>query len=117
MKPIHHSINYVEFKVRDFEISKTFYKSVFGWTFTDYSESYAGFNDGTGVEAGGFCLSEDIEKGGPLIVLYSEDLERTRQSVIASGGKISKETFKFPGGRRFQFLDPNGYELAVWSET
>lgn len=26
------------------------------------------------------------------------------------------EAFSFPGGRRFQFLDPSGHELAVWSE-
>jgi predicted enzyme related to lactoylglutathione lyase len=24
--------------------------------------------------------------------------------------------FSFPGGRRFHFTDPNGNELAVWSE-
>ncbi|WP_376750334.1 VOC family protein, partial [Agrobacterium pusense] len=23
--------------------------------------------------------------------------------------------FAFPGGRRFHFTDPDGYELAVWS--
>ena len=31
-------------------------------------------------------------------------------------GKITKPTFEFPGGRRFHFSDPNGNELAVWSE-
>jgi predicted enzyme related to lactoylglutathione lyase len=24
---------------------------------------------------------------------------------------------EFPGGRRFHFADPDGYELAVWSEA
>ena len=33
-----------------------------------------------------------------------------------AGGKISKDPFEFPGGRRFQFLDPAGNELGVWSE-
>jgi hypothetical protein len=28
----------------------------------------------------------------------------------------SKPVFEFPGGRRFHFCDPNGNELAVWSE-
>ncbi len=36
--------------------------------------------------------------------------------VEAAGGKIVKPAFSFPGGRRFQFLDPDGYELAVWSD-
>ena len=26
------------------------------------------------------------------------------------------EPFAFPGGRRFHFTDPDGYELAVWSD-
>jgi uncharacterized protein len=43
-------------------------------------------------------------------------LEETQQRVIAAGGKIVIETFEFPGGRRFHFADPNGNELAVWSE-
>jgi len=25
--------------------------------------------------------------------------------------------FAFPGGRRFQFRDLDGYELAVWSDV
>jgi uncharacterized protein len=36
--------------------------------------------------------------------------------VIAAGGKIVREIFEFPGGKRFHFADPNGNELAVWSE-
>lgn len=32
------------------------------------------------------------------------------------GGKIVKDTFDFPGGRRFHFTDPSGNEFAVWSE-
>jgi predicted enzyme related to lactoylglutathione lyase len=36
--------------------------------------------------------------------------------VIAAGGEIRRETFVFPGGRRFHFRDPAGNELAVWSE-
>jgi uncharacterized protein len=27
-----------------------------------------------------------------------------------------KEPYAFPGGRRFHFEDPDGYELAVWSD-
>ncbi|MGK4431959.1 VOC family protein, partial [Yersinia enterocolitica] len=25
--------------------------------------------------------------------------------------------FAFPGGRRFHFTDPDGYQLAVWSNN
>ncbi len=37
--------------------------------------------------------------------------------VKKAGGRIVKEPFSFPGGRRFHFSDPSGNELAVWSET
>jgi predicted enzyme related to lactoylglutathione lyase len=37
--------------------------------------------------------------------------------VLDAGGKISKAIFSFPGGSRFHFTDPNGNELAVWSES
>jgi predicted enzyme related to lactoylglutathione lyase len=33
--------------------------------------------------------------------------------VVAAGGTIVKPIFAFPGGRRFQFTDPSGHELAV----
>ena len=33
----------------------------------------------------------------------------------AYGGTIVKPVFEFPGGRRFHFTDPDGYELAVWT--
>jgi predicted enzyme related to lactoylglutathione lyase len=48
--------------------------------------------------------------------MYAADLAATEAAVKASGGKIVKETFSFPGGRRFHFTDPSGNELAVWSE-
>ncbi len=39
-----------------------------------------------------------------------------QRRVEAAGGRVSKPIFDFPGGRRFHFLDPDGYELAVWSK-
>jgi predicted enzyme related to lactoylglutathione lyase len=36
--------------------------------------------------------------------------------VQAQRGRIVREIFSFPGGRRFHFLDPNGNELAVWGQ-
>jgi len=36
--------------------------------------------------------------------------------VIGAGGRITRDVFSFPGGRRFHFTDPAGNELAVWSD-
>jgi predicted enzyme related to lactoylglutathione lyase len=49
------------------------------------------------------------------VILYADKLEAARDSVVAAGGVIKLEIFAFPGGRRFHFQDPDGYELAVWS--
>lgn len=51
------------------------------------------------------------------MTLYTRDLEATLDSVQCAGGHICKGIFAFPGGRRFQFTDPAGYELAVWSDA
>ena len=58
-----------------------------------------------------------MTRGGPLVVLYSEDLAASQAAVEAAGGTIAKDIFEFPGGRRFHFSDPSGNELAVWTKT
>ena len=91
---------------------KSFYASAFGWTFTDYGPSYAAYTEGLD---GGFDGSATPETK-PLPVLFSSDLEKTRDAVVEAGGRIVKPIFPFPGGRRFHFIDPAGNELAVWAE-
>ena len=107
-------IQYVELYTTDLERIKQFYSSVFDWEFTDYGDSYTAFTN-SGIE-GGFEKATEVRRGGPLVVLYHSELEQAKENVIAGGGKISKDIFSFPGGRRFQFTDPSGNELAVWSE-
>lgn len=53
---------------------------------------------------------------GALLVIYAGDLSALQDRIVAAGGRISKEIFSFPGGRRFHFTDPDGNELAVWSD-
>lgn len=115
--PADRSIDYVELPASDLDAAQSFYQTVFGWSFTDYGPDYRAFNDGR--LDGGFYRSElrsSTRMGAALLVLYSTDIDRTREIVLVNGGQISKETFAFPGGFRFHFTDPNGNELAVWSE-
>lgn len=65
---------------------------------------------------GGFTTAAPPRLGGPLVILYGVDLAGLQDRVAAAGGRIVKPIFAFPGGRRFHFLDPDGYELAVWSK-
>jgi uncharacterized protein len=107
-------IDYVEMGVADLERSKAFYGGAFGWTFTDYGPTYCEFSDGR--LKGGFTTNAPARTGGPLVILYADDLTDIQRRVEAAGGRIARPIFAFPGGRRFHFLDPDGYELAVWSK-
>lgn len=115
---VENQINYIELPARDLEKIKQFYSATFGWGFTDYGDEYTAFSN-AGLE-GGFFKSEqssDTASGSALIVLFSRELETVLATVIKNGGTISKEIFTFPGGRRFQFFDVSGNELAVWSDV
>ena len=67
-------------------------------------------------EYGGLRLEAEVSRGGPLVILYSEDLEASVAAVERAGGTVVVPPFEFPGGRRFQFTDPSDNELAVWSD-
>jgi predicted enzyme related to lactoylglutathione lyase len=110
------TINYIELPLADAAATKAFYGGVFGWDFTDWGPDYISFA-GAGVD-GGFNGVDDAKPGAPgvLVVLYADDLEKAAAAVEAAGGAILKPIYSFPGGRRFHFRDPNGNELAVWSE-
>ena len=110
----HHHIDYIEFPASKIQDTKAFYSNVFGWKFTDYGPDYVSFEN-AGVN-GGFTTDLPCPGAGTLIVLYSADLAATETGIVKAGGVIVKPVFEFPGGRRFHFTDPNGNELAVWSE-
>ena len=110
----HHRIDYLEFTVASIAASKAFYGDAFGWTFQDYGPDYCEFRDGR--LTGGFFHGEP-RPGGPLVMLASDDLAASEAAVTRAGGRITRPVFEFPGGRRFHFTDPDGYELAVWSQS
>ncbi len=116
MSNIDNSINYIELPLVKNAETKAFYSQVFGWEFTDWGPTYISFS-GAGVD-GGFNGESDVEVSAPgvLVVLYADDLTKKSEEVADAGGKITRPIYAFPGGKRFHFLDPNGNELAVWSE-
>jgi len=112
--PIDGTLDYIELPGADLPATKTFYRKVFGWAFTDYGPEYTAF-EAQGRNGGFNAARKVIAGGGPLIVLYANKLDEMEAKVKAAGGEITgRETFE--GGRRFHFRDPNGNELAVWSK-
>lgn len=114
--PQNNQINYIELPLHDVAKTKAFYSSVFGWTFTDWGPGYISF-EGAGIN-GGFNGEGLISNSGTgaLVILYADDLEKTLANISRAGGEIVKPIYEFPGGKRFHFVDPNGNQLAVWSE-
>ncbi len=111
-------IDYIEMPASDFDAVQAFYQTVFAWTFEDYGDEYRAFSDGT--LGGGFYRSKaksSADDGAPLVIFYADNLEEVQAAVLSAGGTIVKPIFSFPGGRRFQFTDPHGNELAVWTHT
>jgi predicted enzyme related to lactoylglutathione lyase len=106
-------IDNIELNVADIARSKEFYGKAFGWSFTDYGPTYCEFTDGR--LTGGLTTAGPVRPGGPLVILYADDLIETQTRLERLGARIVKPVFSFPGGRRFHFQDPDGYELAVWS--
>jgi len=109
----HEQIQYIEFLSNDIQLVKRFYTECFNWTFTDFGPNYTAF-EGDYID-GGFTSGSPV-KGSILIILYSKEIETTKEKIIKAGGIIALDIFSFPGGRRFHFIDPDGNELAVWSE-
>ena len=117
--PRHHRIDYIEITVTDLAASKAFYDAAFDWKFTDYGPGYSGIQ-GDEREQGGLSVLEEgkpLSTGGPLAVVYSDEIDETLAAVESAGGTISTPLFEFPGGRRFHFKDPSGNELAVWTQS
>jgi hypothetical protein len=117
-EPIHLSLDYIELGAVDMAATRRFYEEAFGWHFAEYGPDYMGFKDASSDgarENGGFRRQSSVDRSSILPVLYSDDLAATFAAVKAAGGEITREIFAFPGGRRFQFLDPSGNELGVWA--
>lgn len=111
----HNHIDLIEFPVQSAEQlkqTKEFFTNVFAWKYTDWGQDYSDTAD-SGANSG---INADGGSTMPLTVIYSSDLEKTKELVTQNGGKIVVDTYAFPGGRRFHFTEPNGNELAVWSE-
>jgi len=103
-------LNYVELPVKDVGTARAFYERAFGWTLTEFGPTYAATTTGD-TDIG---LQGDAAEATrtPLPVVEVDDLEAALDAVTLAGGMIVRPIFAFPGGRRFQFLDPSGNEIA-----
>ena len=110
-------IVHIEWRSRNVERLKQFYKSAFRWKFKDPMPGYAVADMGTKETGGGFM---QIESGSPLqpgIVgfLESDDLGSSEAAIREAGGQILASAQPVEGWGRFSvFTDPDGNQLALW---
>ena len=102
--------DFLELPVADVKAAQAFYGAAFGWEMTGFGPTYACTLTGD-TDIG---LQADAAEAtrAPLPVIQVDDLEASLAAVTGAGGTIVRPIFSFPGGRRFQFLDPGGNELA-----
>ena len=115
--PENNSINFIEFPVSSIdslEKQKEFYNNVFNWSFTHWGPDYVDINN-CGI-SGGFNADFTHKGKSILPVIYVNDIEETKKSIIKHGGKITKDIFNIPGGKRLHFIDQDNNEIAIWSD-
>lgn len=107
-------IDYIEFSSGNLAESQAFFARAFGWGFVDHGPEYQALAD-AGMD-GGIDGTGQAARGQTLVIVKADDLEAALDRVTAAGGGVTRPIFRFPGGRRFQFREPGGVEIGVWSE-
>lgn len=110
-------LDFIEFPAKSIDHllkMKSFYSTVFNWSYKDWGDDYSDTKD-SGIGSG-LNADPSHKSDHPLAVIYVDGIEVSKESVVSAGGKIIRDIFSFPGGRRFHFTDPTGNELAVWSD-
>ena len=78
----HHAVDFFEIPVLDMAGSKAFYAAAFGWAYKDYGDTYADIQ-GAGLPGGLRLVKAPPTSGGPLVIIYSDDLEASERAVRA----------------------------------
>ena len=104
-------LDYIEFPSTDRAATNAFFRSAFGWGMISYGPDYDGLTD-AGID-GGIDQAEG-KVAATMAVVRTDDLDAAERRVLAAGGVITRPQFDYPGGRRFQFREPGGNEMAVY---
>ena len=110
-------INYVELPAARLDATKAFYTRLFGWDWVDSSPTYAAHSD-PHVEVGLNAMAEGApgaeDSIGPLVLFTTDAINELEELIPLAGGQVVSPTYRYPGGRRFHFCDPNGNTLGVY---
>ncbi len=118
----HGSFCHIELATTDIQKTRSFYETIFGWTFQDIPgfETYAMFQTPGGL-GGGFDANPEGEKPsevGPILHIEVDDIDATLAKITEAGGKTLQGKTKISDefGYYALFLDNVGNRLGVWSK-
>ena len=114
---------HIELHTNDQAASRTFYETLFGWSFKSIPgfETYAMFSTpgglGGGIDSG--PNAEPPSEVGPILHIETDDIEATLSQIEAGGGKtlLPKTQISDEFGFFALFLDNVGNRLGLWSKT
>ncbi len=116
------NLSHFAINANDVETSRSFYETVFGWTFTAYGPpGFFQIQTGTDVDPGprGALqerrqLLDGIATRGLECTFSVDDVDETRKLVTDAGAKILMERFTITGvGHLIAFEDPGGNPLLA----
>jgi predicted enzyme related to lactoylglutathione lyase len=110
-------IVHIEWRSKNVERLKQFYKKAFRWKFRDPMPGYMMVDMGNKDARGGFMQIEAGSQLQPGIMsfLQAEDLAGAEEAVRDAGGQILTSAQPVDGWGRFTiFTDPDGNQLAMW---
>jgi hypothetical protein len=103
-----------ELMVEDEERAKTFYKRVFGWSFTPAGPEYTLID--TGAEPGGGLMKRSPGVGMSSLNSYFRvaDLDRALRDAVEAGAQVIVPRTEIPTVGWFaMFLDPDRIPIGV----
>lgn len=120
--PIGHPC-WIELTTSDSDVSRAFYRDLFGWTSEAAGEEYGGYItfalDGTPV-AGGMDKRNIPEGGGDMpdlwaVYLHVADAAATVKAAVENGGTVMLDPMEVPGQGVMAFVqDPTGAAIGLW---
>jgi predicted enzyme related to lactoylglutathione lyase len=105
--------NYIELTTVDLSRARAFYTEALACAFTDYGPDYAAVEGGP-TEVGFRVVAAPTP---PMPLFESKALEETLAHVERAGGRVVSPITPYPGGRRFEFLDPDGHRIGVYQRV
>ena len=112
---------HIQFSSTDIKKTKSFYETIFGWTFEIIPgfDTYAMFQTPNGL-GGGVDLGPDAEPPsdqGHILHIEVDDIDATLAKIIEKGGKTIAPKMKISDeyGYAALFLDNVGNRFGLWS--